>query len=1049
MFYRRTRARYGALALVALLAGCGGGGDTAKSPVTEPFYPAAEDEWELVWSDEFDGSALDGANWEAQVGDGSEFGLDRWGNNEQQWYLAENATVADGLLTITAKSEEVVAGFPYTSARLRTAEKFDFKYGRVETRIKAAAGQGLWSAAWMLGTNSPYGTWAASGEIDIMEVVNSQTENERAFLTLHHGFPWPLNQIAGTDVEVVDSADEFHTYAIEWEGDEIRWFVDGEHLKTVGADHYYSYYWKDATEGYTSGGPSAPFDSEFHLLLNLAVGGNLPGAVESGDIPSDMVVDYVRVYSCSYNESDGDGCNSNVDRTLERPDAQEPFEASFALYTDGADALSWLIGGEDIIRELAVNSFYDNSGSLTFMETDIDGRGTVIDVTTSGGGNISINAVDGKGTSLFGFGNNPNWYELHAGEIKFDMYIDSSATNVETGSFAIKMDSGFPALGFKSFNYADLPHDEWFSVSVMVNDLLFNSGDQPLDTSNIVSFFVFEPSFTEAAHVWIDNVELACGHPSRNGCGIRPPGGDVDGALVPVFSDGEVGALWDRGVCAYDTTVNGDYCGDGATANHVTWTVTDSGDAEIGAGLNVNFGTSGASGLVFFGSAAGVDLSDFAAEGKLKFDLRVDEATKAAGVYWKVDCFYPCGTGDQALDLTDYTAGTWGSFEVLVSDLQILATPPGEGLDVTRVNAGLVLFPAWGSQGGLFLEVANVRYEVEGAAPPAPGFAGVWVVPSEAGAIGVGPTQGDISWWNGDDGVVVVRECFYDDEYTFGLDGTFSVDQQNDTWIEAWQGGSDSCAAPVAPHDNSVPASYVYDAEAGTLTLNGQGAYVGVAKAVNGSELAASGDAPASVIYQATLQEDGSAFLDVNSGPDDAPVWWRSKIIKIGEPPAPDPVIGTWKLAPVPGSLGVGPTEFAIDWWNADAGVIAVRTCLFDDTFTLAPDGTFTTDLQDETWIEAWQGGADSCDAPVAPHDGATPATWEYDEDAGTLTLNGQGAYMGLSKAVNGAELAFPGDAPASLIYNAYPQDNGDLWLTIDAGTADAPVWWNTQYVRE
>jgi beta-glucanase (GH16 family) len=696
-------------AAISVLTACGGGG--ASSPETTPFYPAAAEEWELVWSDEFDGSAVNSNNWEAQLGDGSEFGLTRWGNNESQWYLAENATVADGLLTITAKSEEVVEGFPHTSARLRSANKFDFTYGKVEARVKAADGQGLWSAVWMLPTASPYGGWASSGEVDIMEIVNAGTDSERAFVTAHHGFPWPLNQLAGKDVAIDDPSGEFHTYSVEWNQNEIHWLIDGEHVMTVGADHYYSYFYKSLTEGYVSGPATAPFDTDFHLLINLAVGGNLPGEVNAGDIPSSMEVDYVRVYRCTAGGAGGTGCNSNIDRTMERPDAQEPFVASFPLYTDAAEAFSWMIGGEEVVRQLAVNSFWDNNGSLSFMETEVAGRGTVIEVSTSSMGNISINSVDGSTTQLVGFGNNPSFWEIHAGELKFDMFIDSANTDVAS-SIAIKMDSGYPALGFKMLSVADLPHDEWFSVSVPVNELLANSGEQPLDTSSINSLFVLEP--TSYARVMVDNIELACGHPSRNGCGIRAPGGEADGALVPIFADGEIGALWDRGACGYDTTVNGDYCGDGNTSNKITWTVSDSGDATIGSALNVNFGANGADGVFFFGSAGGVDLSDFAAAGKLKFDLRVPAATVGAGMVFKVDCFYPCGTGDQVLDLSGYTPDSWASFEFPVSDLI------GMGLDISNVNAGLVLFPTWGNQQGYSFEVANARYEVE-AAGPGPG----------------------------------------------------------------------------------------------------------------------------------------------------------------------------------------------------------------------------------------------------------------------------------------------------------------------------------------
>ncbi len=712
----RDIARLSAPALVLpLLQACSGGGGANEVDNT-PFFPAAEDEWRLVWSDEFDGDTLNTANWSPQLGDGSEFGLVRWGNNEQQWYLAENATVADGFLTITAKSEEVVEGFPYTSARIRTANKFDFTYGRVEMRAQAAGGQGLWTAGWLLPTDSPYTTWAAIGEIDIMEVVNAETDQERTFQTLHYGFPWPLNQQTGTDVEVDDPAGGFHTYAIEWEADEIRWFVDDRHILTVGSDHYYTYFYESTSEGYKAGTGDAPFDVPFYLILNLAVGGNLPGPVEPGDIPSSMVVDYVRVYECSYNEPGGNGCNSNANRDLERPDAQAPFEDSFALYTDMAETFSWNVGGEVIDRPLAVNSFWNNEGSLSFMEVAEEGRGTVIEVITSNSGNISLNMVDGEPTELFGFGNNPNFFELHAGSLSFDMYIDSAGTDLDS-SILIKMDSGFPALGFKELPVSDMPLDQWFTYHVKVNDLLANSGDQALDTSSIVSFFVLEP--TSAASVKVDNIKLSCGHPARNGCGIRPPGGEVDGAFVPVFIDGATGPLWDKGICGSDTgTGFTDYCNDGNTSNHITWTATDSGDPDIGTALEVFFQPDGEDGVFFWGSAGGVDLSDFAAEGKLKFDINVPPGTVEAGMIWKVDCFFPCSTGDQVLDLTGYTPGTWTSFEFSVAELASL------GLDLTRVNAGLVLFPTFGDQQGYTFQVANVRYEVEesdgGGAPALP-----------------------------------------------------------------------------------------------------------------------------------------------------------------------------------------------------------------------------------------------------------------------------------------------------------------------------------------
>ena len=690
-----------------MLAACGGG--SADSPVIEPFYPEASAEWQLIWSDEFDGDGLDAGNWEVQTGDGSQYGLTRWGNGELQWYTPDNLVVEDGVLRVEARAEQVEPGFPYTSGRIRTLGKLDFQYGRVEARIRSASGKGLWSAFWMLPSDDRYGGWASGGEIDIMEVVNAGTPQENYYASLHHGFAWPLNQTTTESIGIEDPAGDFHIYAIEWTEDYIRWFVDDRNFMTVDAEHWYSYYYGGTESGYQVGDGAAPFNRPFHLLLNLAVGGNLPGDVGPGAVPTAMEVDYIRVYECAYGQISGSGCNSEADRTVESPGAQSPYQESFSLYTDGADALSWVVGADTVTRQLVVSASEDG-GDPSFADVSVDGRGTVLDIRSDGQGTVSLAAEDGDPIALFGFGNNPLYYEVHAGELKFDLYIDSAATDVD-GTLTVKMESGAPALGFKEYSIAELPLDEWFTLSVPINELLENFGRRRLDTSRVSRLLVVESD--APAHMQIDNVTLACGHPSRKGCGIRPPGGEVDGSLVPVFtSEGVVGPLWDRGMCGYDTLVNGDYCGDGNTTNLITWTLSDSGDPDVGTALMVNFANSGADGVFFFGSAGGVDLSDFVAGGKLLFDLRLPEATVAAGMVYKVDCFYPCGTGDQQIDLSDYEANTWATFEVPVAQLI------GSGLDVTSVNAGLVLFPTWGNQQGLSFEVANVRYEAEGAGEP-------------------------------------------------------------------------------------------------------------------------------------------------------------------------------------------------------------------------------------------------------------------------------------------------------------------------------------------
>lgn len=217
------------------------------------------------------------------TGNGHAYGIPGWGNGELQYYTANNATVADGLLTIRAR-EQNIAGYGYSSARLRTKGLGDWTYGRFEMRAKLPVGQGLWPAFWMLPSDNVYGTWAASGEIDIMESLGH--DPDRIHGTLHYGGAAPANVSSGESYRLpLGSAQDFHTYAIEWERGEFRWYIDDIHYAT-------------RTGWWSAGGPyPAPFDQDFHLLLNLAVGGTWPGAPDATtEFPQALVVDYVRVY---------------------------------------------------------------------------------------------------------------------------------------------------------------------------------------------------------------------------------------------------------------------------------------------------------------------------------------------------------------------------------------------------------------------------------------------------------------------------------------------------------------------------------------------------------------------------------------------------------------------------------------------------------------------------------------------------------------------------------------------------------------------------------
>lgn len=252
-------------------------------------------QWVPVWADEFEGDRLDPAKWSREEnGYGG-------GNNERQFYSTDPkyAYVKDGMLHIAAYRDPhtTVDGKtqPYSSGRIRTLERGDWQYGRFEIRAKVPGGEGIWPAVWMLPSTDRYGTWAASGEIDILESRGSNVHE--ALGTLHFGGKWPNNRFKGETYRFpkANAAEDFHVYALEWEADEIRWFVDGELYQTRKKEEWDS---ESAPDN-----PRAPFDQPFHLIINLAVdGGFFAGTDQKSDrlpdseFPQVFLLDYVRVF---------------------------------------------------------------------------------------------------------------------------------------------------------------------------------------------------------------------------------------------------------------------------------------------------------------------------------------------------------------------------------------------------------------------------------------------------------------------------------------------------------------------------------------------------------------------------------------------------------------------------------------------------------------------------------------------------------------------------------------------------------------------------------
>jgi hypothetical protein len=257
--------------------------DDTENPLTIPTtgystpltYPGKT----LVWADEFDGTSLNSAWWTPEIGNGQS----GWGNNELQFYRAENTSLQSGNLIIEARKENF-SGSEYTSSRLITKGKKEFKYGRIDMRAALPKGQGIWPALWMLGSNISQVNWPACGEIDIMELVGNLPN--RVYGTVHFGASLGEHQERSASKALTGAAtfnDEYHVFSLVWEKDLIKWYIDDvQYHQVTPAD---------------LGTAPYPFNQEFFFIFNLAVGGNWPGSPDASTVfPQRLIVDYVRVF---------------------------------------------------------------------------------------------------------------------------------------------------------------------------------------------------------------------------------------------------------------------------------------------------------------------------------------------------------------------------------------------------------------------------------------------------------------------------------------------------------------------------------------------------------------------------------------------------------------------------------------------------------------------------------------------------------------------------------------------------------------------------------
>jgi len=696
---------------VLALIGCGGGAETETKPATvNPAQPVTD--WQLVWNDEFDGSDIDAQKWSHEVN------CQGGGNNEKQCYTdsSDNSFVDNGTLKIVALPAADGAEKPYTSARLNTRYKADFKYGRFEIRAKLPSGQGSWPAFWMLPTDEFYGGWPKSGEIDILEAVNLKTVDadgnveNKVYGTLHYGKDWPDNVNSGkayTLPDGVNPADDFHTYAIEWQEGEIRWYVDDYLYQTqrrsevrynskneaVGLSHrgWFAEYFDQGSGELTTHWDNAPYDQAFHLLLNFAVGGDWPENVNNTGIDAAAFtdgqifeVDYVRVYQCQSNPETGKGCetvrggydslnDALVEGKAPIPSPPSTGVASNLTIFDGTANPNW--------------AAWDCCGGSTPMVLEDAEQGNVVEfsvgATATVNGFISreefITDPNGQGTP---FDASPL---IDNGTISFTMKVVSPPNNADA-AWLFKMESseGTTAveLPLTESNEGQAPVvGEWQTYTYSLKNL----ADGGLDLSAIDVVMVF-PAWGagEGAVYQIADFTI---------------GADVSAPQLTVFTDQENPSwpMWD--CCAGSTpTVEQDDEAHGAVA-----------EFSIGATATVmgfisreEFITDPAV------SPQPFDASAILANGVIQFEMKVTNMPLNADAAWKFKVESDNATSAVEVDLNTSVEGLapaegqWQTYTFNLSDLA------DAGLDVSAIDV-LMIFPAWGSGEGAIYRIDNIK----------------------------------------------------------------------------------------------------------------------------------------------------------------------------------------------------------------------------------------------------------------------------------------------------------------------------------------------------
>ena len=690
----------------AILAGCGGSAETnTKHDAVDPTLPVSD--WVMVWNDEFDGATINKNKWTHEIN------CSGGGNNEAQCYTdsKENSFVADGMLNIVAKPAEEGAEKPYTSARLVTKDKGDWTYGRFEMRAKLPSGQGSWPAFWMLPTDEVYGGWPHSGEIDIVESVNLKAATSdggteaNIYGTLHYGASWPDNDHSGQAYSLpnnLNPADDFHTYAVEWQEGEIRWYVDNYLYATqlrsevrtnskgeaVGLSHrgWYTEFYDMITGEFETNYSNAPFDQDFHIILNFAVGGDWPENANDTGIDEAAfangqayIIDYVRVYECSINPNTGEGCDTIRAGYKDEPTLVEGEAPSIIVAAPPSNNVNLTIFDDAVVADwLAWDCC---GGSTPTIETDDTDHGatvefvigaapTVMGFTTKSGLGGGDKPFDASGA-------------LTTGSVSFDMKL-VTAPNDAGAAWKFKIESNDASeaveLDLNASNEgADPVVGEWQTYTFTLQSL----ADAGLDISALDTVMIF-PAWGagEGAVYRVDNVSIG-------------NGGTVSYPELIIFEDAANvdWPLWD--CCGGSTPAEAsDDAEHGITAEFV-----------IGASPTVmGFTTKGGLG----GTDMPFDASALLTDGVVQFEMNVVTAPNDASSPWKFKIESNDAGEAVELDLNASTEGAdpvTGVWQTYTFTLQSLSDA---GLDISAIDT-IMIFPAWGQGEGAVYRVDNVK----------------------------------------------------------------------------------------------------------------------------------------------------------------------------------------------------------------------------------------------------------------------------------------------------------------------------------------------------